>query len=181
MKKLIAVIAAVMFVFLGIVPAFAADVVASNPQTMYVDSANGGTVRARTLPSKDGKVINNLGVGRPVTVISAYDSEWSEISYKVNGTTKHGYMMTKFLTDKDPAAKNQTFRDVKEDVFLKVMPASANGVVSLWNRTSKRNCDKVRDLDRDENMLVISESHAWYLVSANDGEVGYVAKAYVTK
>ena len=177
MKKFVAVLAAMMFAVLAIVPMGFAS---AEGTRMYVAAANGGCVRLRSLPTVDGKIVTTFNVGRPVEVMDE-SGDWSEVRVQVNGKYVYGYMMSKFLSANDPATKNQTFKDVAENVYLKVLPASANGIVSMWNRPSKHSIDKVRDLGRNETLLVVAESNAWYLVSGADGELGYVAKAYVTK
>lgn len=181
MKKLLSVIAVMMFVFLSIVPAQAAGNTVVANQTLYVNSVNGGAVRVRALPNTNSDILDTLGVGRPVKMICAFNDEWIEISYMVKGVVKQGFMMNKYLTEKDPAASAQTFRPVQDTFQVKVLTAGANGVVSLWNDTTKNNCDKIRDLGRNEILQVLSASHAWYLVCTADGQTGYVAKAYVTK
>ena len=177
MKKFVAVLAAMMFAILAIVPMSFAS---AEGTRMYVAASNGGCVRLRSLPAEDGKIVTTFNVGRPVEVMNN-SGDWSEVRVQVNGKYVSGYMMNKFLSEKDPATKNQHFTDVKNTYTVKVRPASANGVVSMWSRPAKHSSDKVRDLGRNETMLVVSESNAWYMVSAADGELGYVAKAYVTK
>ena len=177
MKKFVAVLAAMMFAILAIVPMGFAS---AEGTRMYVAASNGGCVRLRSLPTEDGKIVTTFKVGRPVEVMDQ-SGEWSEVRVQANGKYVYGYMMSKFLSEKDPATKNQTFKDVAENIYVKVRPASANGIVSMWSRPAKHSSDKVRDLDRNETMLVVSESNAWYVVSGADGELGYVAKAYVTK
>lgn len=179
MKKLLAVIAAVMFVFLGIFPACAAGNQESNVRSMFVNNDNGGSVRVMSIPSQVGKVVSYLNVGRPMTVVGQYESGWSEVKYQVSGKMHYGYIMTKNLSAYNPAAQKQTFREVSKDVRVKVLPANARGVVSLWSDTTKSNESKIRDLTRTEELTVIAASRAWFQVRTEDGLVGYVAKAYV--
>ena len=177
MKKFVAILAAMMFAILAIVPMGFAS---AEGTRMYVAASNGGCVRLRSLPTEDGKIVTTFNVGRPVEVMDQ-SGEWSEVRVQANGKYVYGYMMSKFLSENDPATKTQHFTDVKNTFTVKVRPASANGVVSMWSRPAKLSSDKVRDLGRNEIMTVVSESNAWYMVSAADGELGYVAKAYVTK
>ena len=177
MKKFVAVLAAMMFAILAIVPMGFAS---AEGTRMYVAASNGGCVRLRSLPTEDGKIVTTFNVGRPVEVRDN-SGDWSEVRVQVNGKYVYGYMMSMFLSENDPAAKTQHFTDVKNTFTVKVRPASANGVVSMWSRPAKLSGDKVRDLGRNEVMTVVSESNAWYMVSGADGELGYVAKAYVTK
>ena len=178
MKKFLTMIAAVMFIFLAIIPAACAE---TGEQRMYVSTPNGGTVRLRSIPSTEGKILTVVGVGRPVTVVKQYESGWSEVKIRVKGATKYGYMKSEYLSIKDPSTRKQSFRDAKEPFTVKPFTASANGKVSLWDTTAKKDVDKIRDLGSDESVTVIAYSNAWYKVCTNDGLVGYVAKAYVTK
>ena len=179
MKRFTAILAALMITILAILPMSMAS---AESTRMYVSASNGKNVRLRSLPTTDAEIVTNFNVGRPVEVMgTCRDGEWSEVRVQVNGKYVYGYMMSQFLSANDPATKTQHFTDVKNTFTVKVRPASAHGIVSMWSRPSKRNIDKVRDLDKNETMTVISESNAWYIVSASDGELGYVAKAYVNQ
>jgi len=177
MKKFIAILAAVLIAILGIIPMTGA-LADGNGYTMYVSSSNGKGVRMREGASTDAKVLFNLGEGRPVTV-TAEDEGWSEVKVQVNGKWYSGYIMSEFLSQKNPANLKQSFKAVKS-FNVKVRTATKNGVVSMWDTTAKLNEDKVRDLTRTETLTVTAESRAWYKVVDMNGVEGYVAKAYVT-
>ena len=66
MKKFVAVLAAMMFAILAIVPMSFAS---AEGTRMYVAASNGGCVRLRSLPTEDGKIVTTFNVGRPVEVI----------------------------------------------------------------------------------------------------------------
>ena len=176
-KKFVAILSVVMFAILAIVPMGCAS---ADSSVMYVTSSNGGSVRLRELPDGESKVVTNFNVGRPVEVVG-YSGEWTEVCVKVSGKYVHGYMMNKFLTSRNPANASQRFSTVKKSFTVKPRPASSNGVVSMWSTTSKKDCNKILDLGRNTRVTVLAESKAWYKVTTENGVVGYVAKAYVTK
>jgi len=175
LKKFVAILAAVMFAMLAVVPVMSAS--ADGSYTMYVSSKNGKGVRLRNGNSTDAKIIMTLGEGRPVTV-TAENKGWSEVRVKVNGKNYNGYIKSEFLSKKDPSKAKQTFKAVKS-FNVKVRTAAADGKVSLWNTTGKLNDEKIRDLSKTEKLTVTAESRAWYKVTDANGVVGYVAKAYV--
>lgn len=184
MKKVIAILAVMMFAILAIVPmtgacaeATAVEVDASNAYTMYVSSSNGKGVRMREDWNTDSKILFNLGEGRPVTV-TAENEGWSEVRVEVNGKFYNGYIMSKFLSKQNPANLKQSFKAVKP-FQVKVRTATRQGIVSMWNTTAKRNVNKIRDLAKTEKLTVVEESRAWYKVMDVNGTEGFVAKAYV--
>lgn len=179
MKKFISVLAAVMFALMAIIPMTVASAESAN-HTMYVSTPNGGTVNVRANNNTDSRVLAVIGNGRPVTV-TAENGDWSAVRVRINGRTVSGYIMNKYLSKSDRANARQTFKNVENPFTVKVYPASANGKVSIWNTTNKKNENKVRDIEKTEQLTVLAYSNAWYLVEAADGTIGYVAKAYVTK
>ena len=179
MKRFTAILAAMMIAILAILPV---SIASAESTRMYVSASNGKKVKLRSQPTTEGEILTYFNVGRPVEVMGECgDGEWSEVRVQVNGKYVDGYMMSKFLSEKDPAAKPQHFSDVKNPFTVKVRTASAHGVVSVWKTTSKMNDQKLFDLDKDSRMTVIAESNAWYKVMNQNGVVGYLAKAYVTQ
>ena len=174
-KKIAAVLAAVMLAVLALVPVTAA----SADSTMYVSASNGRSVNVRDLPAKSGTVKVQLGVGFPVTV-KEYNDDWCEVTVKVNGKTIWGYICTDYLKSSDPSVKAQTFKAVDKQKTVTVRPSSANGRVNLWPTASKKGSE-LRTLVKGEKLTVLAASNAWYQVQDSQGNVGYVAKAYVMK
>jgi len=182
MKKFVAILAVMMFAILAVMPVVSASADASvdTGYTMYVSSTNGKGVRMRSLPTTDSKVLYSLGEGRPVKVLSEnHDNGFAEVKVQINGKWHFGYIMSKYLSKKDPASLKQTFKAVKT-FNVKVRTATANGKVSMWDTTSKLKDEKIRDLEKTEKLQVIEESRAWYMVVDANGMLGFVAKAYVT-
>ena len=173
-KKFVAILRALMLMILAIVP-----VTAGASNTMYVDSKNGLTVRIHKYPS-DGGVLCNLGVGFPVSLTGAYNDGYTQITFKLNGRSYTGWIMDQFLSGRDASTARQRFTTVKNSFTVTVRPSSANGKVSLWPTTSKRGTG-IRVMTPGETLTVLRYSHAWYEVQDSEGNVGYVAKAYVRK
>ncbi len=180
MKKISVLMVALILAILAIVPVMSAHAENANTAsyTMYVSSSNGKGVRMRSGASTDSDVLFNLGEGRPVTVTGAF-GDWSIVRVSVNGKSYNGYIMSQFLSSTDPSTLPQTFKPVSR-FAIRVRAASADGVVSMWKTTNKQVANKMRDLTRTETLTVIQESRAWYLAEDMYGNVGYVAKAYVT-
>ena len=187
MKKFVAILAAVLMAILAIVPmASAAKVsttVLDQSYTMYASSSNGKGVRMRSTPdaSSVGNVYFSLGEGRPVTVTAVRNDGWSEVKVQVKGKWYTGYCRSEFLSDVNPLNLKQSFKAIASPFDVTVRTASVNGVVSMWDTTSKRDEHKLRDLDSDETLTAVAESRAWYKVMDAEGNEGYVAKAYVAK
>ena len=69
--------------------------------TVYVNTANKGTVNLREKPEKTGKVLAQIPYKTQLEV-EYYDSTWSKAVY--NGKT--GYIMTEFLSSGRPVTKS---------------------------------------------------------------------------
>ena len=174
LKKIAALVLALMLGMFALIPM----ATASADSRMYISASNGLFVNVRNLPAKSGSSKVLLGPGFPVTV-KEYDSDWSEVTVKVNGKTIWGYVSTKYLSDRDPATRKQSFKSV-DSFTVTVRPSSSNGKVNLWPSASKKG-DEIRTLSKGERLTVISASNAWFKVIDSLGNTGYVAKAYVKK
>lgn len=69
--------------------------------TVYVNTANKGSVNLRAEPSKAGKILAQIPY-RTSLEAEYYDSTWSKVGY--NG--KIGYVMTEFLSNGKPITKS---------------------------------------------------------------------------
>ncbi len=66
---------------------------------MYIKSANGKSVNMREEPNANSKVVTSLPYGNAVIVFSDFvDDQWLHVQYGMYS----GYMMSKFLTVKEP-------------------------------------------------------------------------------
>ena len=149
--------------------------------TMYVNSSNGLGVNVRVLPTKNSTSMYCLGVGFPVSVIGWMPgTDWMAVKTTVNGVTNYGYMMSKFLQSTDVSTQRQSFLTCQNVFTVTVRPSSANGRVNLWATASKSGAE-IRTLTKGERLTVLAYSHAWYRVMDSQGNLGYVAKAYVKK
>ena len=149
--------------------------------TMYVNSSNGLGVNVRVQPTKNSTSMYCLGVGFPVSVIGWMPgTDWMAVKTTVNGVTSYGYMMSKFLQSTDVSTQRQSFLTCQNVFTVTVRPSSANGRVNLWATASKSGAE-IRTLTKGERLTVLAYSHAWYRVMDSQGNLGYVAKAYVKK
>lgn len=178
MKKFVAILAAMLFAMLAIVPVTVASA-ESNTTKMYVVAANGKSLNLRATPSTNGTLLAQLGVGYPVTQLSVYDSNWARVSAQVDGKTLTGYVMRTYLSTQDPTKAAQTFTKVSMKVTVR--PTSgASGYVNLRAAASTSAACRTR-LYKGEVLTVTAESNAFYQVRTSTGLTGYVVKAYVVK
>ena len=147
--------------------------------TMYMYAANGGAVNVRTLPSKAGKVMVQLGVGFPVTVVK-YDAGWSRVTVLVNGRTYNGYVASEFLIASDPTAWAQSFQILSVAARATVRPSRSTGYVNLRSEASTSS-SVIRTMRSGERLTLLAASNAWYRVADAYGNVGYVVKGYVKR
>ena len=174
MKKFLAILSALMLMILALVPMTAS----AASSTMYIDSNNGLTVRIHKT-SSDGNVICNLGVGFPVSETGAYNNGYSQISFKMNGRRYTGWIMDQFLSGRDTSTARQRFTTVKNSFTVTVRPGSGRYVNLRASGT--KSSTSLRHMYAGEKLTVLRYSHAWYEVEDQNGNIGYVAKAYVRK
>ena len=80
--------------------------------TVYVNTANKGTVNLREKPEKSGKLLAQIPY-RTSLEAEYYNSTWSKVTY--NGKT--GYVMTEFLSNGKPITKSdlqQVYNSLKQ-------------------------------------------------------------------
>ena len=174
LKKIAALVLALMLGMFALIPMASA----SADSRMYISASNGLFVNVRSIPDKSGTSRVLLGPGFPVTVQN-YDYDWCEVTARVNGKTIWGYVATDYLSASDPATRSQSFKNVNT-ITVTVRPSSSNGKVNLWPTASKKG-EEIRTLDHGERLTVIAASNAWFKVIDSEGNLGYVAKAYVKK
>ena len=105
----------------------------SGSYTAYVTSANGKGVRMRTGAGKSFSTVATYSVGIKVTVLE-YGEEWCRI--RIGSNT--GYMMTEFLTTREPSMVNSvsisaTSAQVGDTLKATVNPAGATVVIAWIN------------------------------------------------
>ena len=80
--------------------------------TVYVNTANKGTVNLREKPEKSGKLLAQIPY-RTSLEAEYYNSTWSKVTYK----GKTGYVMTEFLSNGKPITKSdlqQVYNSLKQ-------------------------------------------------------------------
>jgi len=172
MKKLTAVLAALIIAVMTLVSVSADSVV------KYVSSSNGKGVRIRTEASTSADIIRNLGEATEVNVDYAVNADWSKVTVRCDGCTLHGYVMSKFLSDTNPAAKAQSFREVTPFTVYTIPTAGASGYVNFRSAASL-NASVIHIMREGYALTVIAESNEWYQCIDSDGCFGFVVKAYV--
>lgn len=69
--------------------------------TLYVDTANGGTLRMRTRPDTNASDVTSLKNGTALKLYSYVNSQWAYVSYK----DYYGYCMVRYLSDVPPGKR----------------------------------------------------------------------------
>jgi len=172
MKKLTAVLAALIIAVMTLVSVSADSVI------KYVSSSNGKGVRIRYEASTSADIIRNLGEATQVTVDATVDADWSKVTVRYDGYTIHGYVMSKFLSNTNPATKKQTFAEVTPFNVNTIPAEGAAGYVNFRSAASL-SAAVIHTLREGNPLTVIAESGAWYKCVDTEGCVGYVVKAYV--
>ena len=183
MKKILSVVLAVMLAMLAVMPIGMAATTKVGTTTLYVKTGNGRCLLVRSEPSKSGTVLYSLSYGASVRVaITPYSSgTWTFI--QGSGKRSGGYVMTKYLTDKKPAAydgsDSPSMKAMVEVQSFTVLtkPARKGGTVNLRLYADKSSKVLMKLLPGTE-LTVVEESAKWYHVELADGTQGYVFKDY---
>ena len=164
MKKLIAILFAVMTAVCLMIPVFASAENDTYPRTMWVNCANGKTLNLRAEPSTRARRLTSLECGTRVDVL--YQADVSGWVYVVpRGFRDGGFVMTKFLVAKQPGKYEITER---EDNFRAVTP---------YNVTLKPLNDRS---DRSVGLRV--SPNKWNKVmDPLTGRTGFVANEYLIR
>ena len=161
-----------------------------HPVTMYVNTANGGTLNVRSIPDTTGALLGTLEFGSAVTVtgIDVYRPDWVSIRYSrgANGTA---WVMTKFLSYNQPskqaveqaevARQMATYRALDASFLIAARPASSGGWVNFRSAPSTSS-GQIGTLRMGQLLTVVGETIDWYqAVDSATGRLGWVSKAYV--
>ncbi len=192
-KKIITVALVIMSLFAVAIPMASAD---SNyrpyehPVTMYVNTANGGTLNVRSIPDTTGALLGVLEFGSAVTVtgIDVYRPDWVSIRYSrgANGTA---WVMTKFLSYNQPSKKAveqaevarqmATYKALDTSFLIAARPTSSGGWVNFRSAPSTSS-GQIGTLRMGQLLTVVGETMDWYqAVDSTTGRLGWVSKAYV--
>ena len=165
----------------------------SVPFTMYVKTANGGTLNVRNVPgTADKSIIGRLDYGTAVTVlgVSKDDAAWVQIRYS---KAKEGtaWVMVKFLSMDAPSAADiaqaeinhqmMYYKDVARFTVAARPSNPATGWVNLRNNPGM-GADMIATLVDGQRLTVIGETLDWYkAVDSVTGLTGYVMKTFVAR
>ena len=140
--------------------------------TMYVSTANGGSLRLRYQPTTDSAVAGNYPVGTAVTVLNRSDY-WAYVN--VNGAT--GFMMLQHLAYTQPSPPAPP------------APTPPVGTATVVHpRGSFVNLRSSRTTDTDRNILARVPSgtvvdvlvwDTWYTTITYNGITGYMVTSYL--
>ena len=196
-KKIIAIALIVLSLFALAIPASMAEPDPcdrySVPFTMYVRTANGGTLNVRNVPKTAEKsIIGRLEYGTAVTVlgVSRANADWVQIRYNKakNGTA---WVMADFLSlnapsDADIAQakihhQEMYYKDIKNHFTVEARPSRTDGWVNF--RTAPgTTAGRITTLKLGQRLTVIGETTDWYkAIDSVTGRTGYVSKSFVKK
>ena len=135
---------------------------------LFITSTNQADVNMRSGPSKDHRVVATLGSGTKVTLISK-EGDWAKIS--VNGT--EGYVMTIFLSEKDPA-KNDDQKNSEGYI------QSPNSMPVNLREGPGRSTKVTGTLVTGTEVSLLGKEGDWTKVKVKtDGQTGYVLTSYI--
>ena len=179
MKKLIAILLALMTVTALMIPMFASAEEQTENSTMWVNCANGKRLNVRSAPNTTtSKLLYRLDCGTRVEVVNTIDAPkgWAFITTKNHN--EGGFVMTKFLQAKQPGKYEITERS---DNFRAVNPylvsakalnnhtENSVGLRTAPNKTAKM----IRRLVAGDQLQVLEVGKTWSKVSYR-GKQGYI-------
>ena len=140
--------------------------------TMYVSTANGGSLRLRYQPTTDSAVAGNYPVGTEVTVLNR-SNYWAYVNVKGN----NGFMMLQHLAYTQPAPP------------VPPVPPTPVGTATVTHpRGTFVNLRSSRTTDTDRNILARVPSgtvvdvlvwDTWYSTIIYNGITGYMVTSYL--
>ena len=188
MKKLIALVLALVAALSLMVPVFASAEEVSANSVMYVNTADGKNLNVRTEPNRTtSRVMYRLVPGTKVTVDSSVAAPTGWAFVTAAGHKNGGFVMTKFLQVNKPGKYEITERD---DNFKAVNPYTVEAVArgtkradSVCLRTQPNKTAKaLRRLMPGDQLQVIAVGKTWSKVmDPATGKTGYVANDYVIR
>ena len=196
-KKLIAAALIIMSLFALTIPA---SMAASDPCdrysvpfTMYVRTANGGTLNVRNVPRLAEKsIIGHLEYGTAVTVlgVSKANADWVQIRYS-KAKSGTAWVMIDFLSLNAPSdadiaqakihRQEMRQKSVKNSFTVEARPSRTDGWVNF--RTAPRSsASRITTLKLGQRLTVIGQTADWYkAIDSVTGRTGYVSKSFVKK
>ena len=187
MKKLIALVLALVAALSLMVPVFASAEEVSANSVMYVNTADGKNLNVRTEPKAGSKILYRITPGTRVTVVSYVQAAKGWAFVMPDGYKDGGFVMTKFLQAKKPAKYEITERD---DNFRAVTPYTVTAK-ALNNRTQdsvglrtapNKTAKMVRRLAAGDELRVIAVGKVWsQVIDLTTGKTGYMANDYMIR
>ena len=154
MKKVLGIVMVLMMVIGLMIPAFGSAESVTGRSAMYVYCSNGKRLNVREAPSKGSQLLFRLENGQKVSILEDSGNGWAMVSCN-EGT---GFVMTKFLQAKKPAAAaktNSTFKAFSGKVY------SPNGKKVNMRVKAAVNADRIAQLEGYTAIKVIGETGDW--------------------
>ena len=189
MKKLIALLLAMMTVIALMIPVFAsAETTTAANTTMWVNTADGKNLNVRTAPNtKDSKILYRLTPGTKVEIDNTVAAPKGWAFVNTAGHKDGGFVMTKFLQVSKPGKYEITERS---DNFRTVTPYTVEAKAlnnktqnSVGLRTSPNKTAKmIRRLAAGDQLQVVAVGKTWSkVIDLATGKTGYVANDYMIR
>ena len=186
MKKLIALVIALMTVLTLMIPVFASAEDNAFPYSMWVNCSNGKRLNLRAEANANSRRIAQLECGTRVDVMYMADVPgWAYVVPR--GHRDGGFVMTKFLVAKQPGKyeiteRSDNFRNVTPYyVSAKALNARTENSVGLRtapNKTAKM----IRRLHAGDQLQVIAVGKTWNkVIDLATGKTGYMANDYMIR
>ena len=191
MKKLIAILLAV--VLLSFTAVSVAEGIIGGPGVMFVYTENGKGLNVRSTPAKEDNIIGSLPYGSKVDV-TEFNGEWATIRW---GDT-YAYVQSRFLKwyqpeakptpapTEDPGSREEEQKEAElrsevpvDSLLLQAQAPRASGWVNLrWAPSTKT--EVITTCRQGKELTVIAELQNWYQVQdPMTGMVGFISRSYV--
>ncbi|MBR3494716.1 MAG: SH3 domain-containing protein [Clostridia bacterium] len=187
MKKLTALVIALMTVLTLMIPMFASADYTQLPSTMWVNCADGKRLNVREEASTNSKLLYRIDCGTRVEIIYTVDSAKGWAYVRPQGHAQGGFVMTKFLVDRQPSKyeiteRSDNFRNVTPYyVTAKALNGKTDNSVGLRvspNKTAKM----VRRLNAGDRLQVVAVGKTWSkVIDLATGRTGYMANDYMIR
>lgn len=140
---------------------------ASADSVQYIVSSNSSPVNVRGAASRDSSVVAKLKTGTQVTVIGE-EGNWSHIQYD----GRYGYVMSIFLSSRDPSIKVDSQRYVK----------SPNSMPVNVREDAGKDSKVTAKLVTGTEVTVTEVGEEWIGIRVQgSGEEGYVLASFLTR
>ena len=186
MKKLLAILFAVMTLAALMIPMFA-SAASAEPTAMWVNCADGRTLNVRADASTKARVLYRLECGTMVEVNNnvAAPKGWAFVT--VRGHRDGGFVMTKFLVSRQPGKYEITER---ADNFREVTPYTVEAKARTGKTqdsvglrvTPNKTARMIRRLAAGDLLQVVAVGKTWSrVIDLTTGQTGYVANDYIVR